>query len=511
MATASIAEADHLRTDHLVADLGKRALSGGVVTFGAQGIKFALNLASAAILARLLNPSDFGVVGMVLAITGLLALFKDAGLSTATIQTERVTQDQVSNLFWLNILFGGLICLVSAAIAPLVSWLYHDQRLTHIMWWLSLSFLINGSTVQHQALLTRQMRFKALALIDVTSMLAGVILGAVLSMLKFEYWALVGMQLCVPVVTLILTWRVSGWLPTRPRRNSDVKAMVHFGLHLTVADLIACASANADSMLVGRSFGAATLGLYSRASVLFSRPISQVIIPIASVLVPVLSRLQSDPIRYRRTFLKVFDALVLITFAGAAVGLVLAEPVVLVVLGPRWKDAVPLFAGFALVAITSPLGFVPSWLFMSQGRGRDQLYSYLIAGPMMIVAYLAGLHWGARGVILSAAIVYPAVLLPAVFYIVGRSGPVRAADMWTGILAFLPCWGAAYGAASLLHHYVLHAAPILQLAVCIPFGLAAALVTALCFKRPRATVFEGRRGIELMAAMLTRRRATANA
>ena len=290
MATTPTTNADHLRTDHLVQNLGERALSGGVVTFSAQGIKFFLNLTSAAVLARLLSPTDFGIVGMVLAITGLLALFKDAGLSTATIQRERVTQDQVSNLFWLNIVFGALVCLANIAVAPLVAWFYHDPRLTHIMWALSLTFVITGSTVQHQALLTRQMRFKALAVIDVTSMLAGVILGAGLALLGFEYWALVGMQLCVAVVTLVLTWMVSGWSPTPPTRHSGVRSLVSFGFHLTVADLVACFTANADSILIGRTFGASVLGLYSRASVLLRRPISQVVTPVDAVLVPVLSR-----------------------------------------------------------------------------------------------------------------------------------------------------------------------------------------------------------------------------
>lgn len=505
MATVSTANADHLRTDHLVHNLGERAISGGFVIFTAQAIKFVLNLTSAAVLARLLSPNDFGVVGMVLAVTGLLALFKDAGLSTATIQRERVTQDQVSNLFWLNILFGGLVCLVSIALAPLVAWFYHDPRLIHIMWLLSLTFLITGSTVQHQALLTRQMRFKALAVIDVMSMLAGVILGACLALFGFEYWALVGMQVCVSVVTLILTWVTSGWSPTPPKRNSDVKSLVSFGLHLTVADLVGCLTANTDSMFIGRLFGASALGLYSRASVLLSKPLSQLINPVAAVLVPVLSRLQCDPVRYRRTFLKVYDAIVLVTFPCAALGLVLAEPVVLLVLGPRWRGAVPLFAGFALVAVTAPMTFVPSWLFMSQGRGRDQLYAYLIAGPVTVAAYFIGLRWGPLGVVLSLAIANPAVLLPIVYYVAGRSGPVRAADLWRGFFAFLPCWGAAYAAASLVHHNIAHAAPVVQLAVCVPFGLAAALCTALCLKRPRATVLEARHGITCMAEMLARR------
>lgn len=510
MATVSTANADHLRTDHLVHNLGDRALSGGFVTLAAQGIKFALNLTSAAVLARLLSPNDFGVVGMVLAITGLLALFKEAGLSTATIQREHITQDQVSNLFWLNVLFGSLVYLASIAIAPLVSWFYHDPRLTRIMWLLSLTFLITGSTVQHQALLTRQMRFKALAIIDVTSMLAGVILGSCLALFGFQYWALVGMQLCVAVVTLLLTWMTSGWSPTRPRRNSGVTSLVSFGMHLTVADLVGCMTQNTDSMLIGRYFGASLLGLYSRASVLFSRPLSQLITPVTSVLVPVLSRLQSDPVRYRRTFLRVYDGIMLIAFPCAALGLVLAEPIVLLVLGPKWKAAVPLFAGFALVAVTAPLTFVPSWLFMSQGRGRDQLYSYLVAGPVTVIAYLIGLRWGPIGVVLSLAIANPTVLLPIVYYVAGRSGAVRAGDMWRGFFAFLPCWGTAYVSATLVYRSVSHLPAILQIAACTPVGLAAALGTALCLKRPRASVLDARHRITRMADLLAKRNSTSN-
>lgn len=333
-------------------------------------------------------------------------------------------------------------------------------------------------------------------------MLGGVILGSCLALVGFKYWALVGMQLCIAVITLILTWTTSGWSPTRPRRNSNVMSLVSFGIDLTVADVVGCLTANTDSMLVGRFFGASILGLYSRASVLLSRPLAQLINPVAAVLVPVLSRLQSDPARYRRTFFKVYDALLLVTFPCAALGLVLAEPMVLLVLGPRWKDAIPLFAGFALVAITAPMTFVPSWLFVSQGRGRHQLYSYLIAGPVTVVAYVVGLHWGPLGVILSLAIANPVVLLPIVYYVAGRSGPVRAADMWSGFFAFLPCWGAAYAVAALVHHNIAHLAPIVQLAVCVPCGLAAALCTALCLNRPRATVLYVLNRITHLAGML---------
>ena len=130
---------------------------------------FALSATAAAVLARLLSPQDFGLVGMVLGVTAIVSVFTKLGLSIATIQRENITQAQVSNLFWVNVGFSGLLALLTAGLAPLTARFYHDARITGIMLALALTFLLTGSTVQHTALLTRQMRFPRLALIDVSS------------------------------------------------------------------------------------------------------------------------------------------------------------------------------------------------------------------------------------------------------------------------------------------------------------------------------------------------------
>jgi O-antigen/teichoic acid export membrane protein len=483
--TAVAPEAQVLGTDHLIHDIGTRAISGGLVTVGAQAAKFVLNLTAAAVLARLLTPREFGLVGMVLGVTGLVGLFKELGLSTATVQRDIITQQQVSNLFWINVSVSGFLTVISFGLAPLIARFYHDPRVTGIMMVLSLTFLLTGSAVQHQALLTRQMRFRALAIIEVTSMLFGFTTACCLARLGFAYWALVAQQLVSAAASFVFMWYTSGWRPTMPKRNSGVRPMLSFGAHLTIADFVGLLLINSDSILIGRVFGAEPLGLYTRASVLLARPLQQISIPINAVLTPVLSRLQSDSERYRRTFMRTYDTLALIYFSLAALCLALARPLVLVILGPKWSGVIPLFSAFAIVAVSSPLAEVAIWLFQSQGRGREQLYNHTLGGAVTLASYLIGLHWGPLGVIVATAITSMVIRMPMVYYFAGRRGPVATGDLWMAFFSHLPCWGTVYLATTLGHMMLKDAAPIVQLLVCGPIGLGAGALLVLMFRRPR--------------------------
>jgi len=479
----------HFRTDHLLENLEHRAISGGFVTVSAQAAKFLLNFMAAAVLARLLSPTDFGLVGMVLGITALAAVFNALGLSTATIQRETITQEQVSNLFWINVASSGILATLCAISAPWVAEFYHNPHVTNIMLVMSVTFLLTGSTVQHQALLTRQMRFRALAVIDVASSAIGFASACFIAWKGFAYWALVWQQLVTSGCSLILTWLTSGWRPHLPSRNSGVRPLVSFGAHLSAADFIAQFALNTDSILLGRFYGPAPLGLYTRAYVLLTRPIQQVMMPINSVLIPVLSRLQFDPERYRRTHMRAYDTLALFVLSFAGMCLVLSRPLVLVILGPKWNSVVPLFAAFTFVAVTGPLAFICTWVYESQGRGGDQLRNHTTLGLGLIASYLAGLRWGPIGIITAVAIYGVVFRMPVAYYLAGRSGPVRTRDYWIGFLSHLPCWGALFVATYIPYRFVQHAAPLVQLLVCVPAGLVGGLALVLLFRRPRESAF----------------------
>jgi len=177
-------------TKHLNTDLKKRSLKSGAVTLTSQGMMFVIQLASTMILARILTPQDYGMMTMVVSITGLASILSNLGLSTATIQRAEITHEQVSTLFWINTAIGALVTLVVASLSPVVAWFYKTPELVWMMLALSSNFIINGMTVQHSALLNRQMKFYALAKIQVLSTLIGIGSAIVAAKYGLGYWAL---------------------------------------------------------------------------------------------------------------------------------------------------------------------------------------------------------------------------------------------------------------------------------------------------------------------------------
>ena len=463
----------HFVTGHLLENLRQLTISSSIVTMGAQGAMFILNLGSIMILARLLSPHDFGLLAMVTAIMGFLRIFKEAGLSTPTVQREAITHAQVSNLFWMNLCLSTTIGLLVALSAPAIAWFYREPRLTGITVALSFTFLLEGSVTQHLAILNRQMRFGTLAVIQIVSMIAGVSVGIVMAWLACGYWSLVALQLTTPTVAFLLIWINSAWFPQLPTRHSGTRSLVTFGANLAVSGLIWTLARSVDGVLIGRFFGSNSLGLYSRASILLHRPVEQLLGPIQSVFLPMFCRIQGEPERYRRVALQVFETVALISFFFAGLLLALARPLTLFLLGPNWGEAAPIFSAFAIGSIFLPLSWASTWLFVSQGRGKDWLVANSIVSVLAICSMVAGLPFGPTGVAFAYSVSGVLVFLPIMYYFSAHTGPVTTSDLWMATLRHAPVWGAAFGITHLILASVTMLRPVMQLAISMPVGLIA--------------------------------------
>jgi O-antigen/teichoic acid export membrane protein len=326
-------------------------------------------------------------------------------------------------------------------------------------------------TVQHLALLNRQMRFKKIALIQVGSLLAGSVVGITMAWLNYGYWSLVGTQLTAAIGGLLLAWSASRWRPQLPTRRTETWPLLSFGANVSASNFIYTLARGSDGLLIGRLYGPESVGLYSRAAALLNTPLGQFLAPIDAVFVPVLSRLQLQPERYRRTFLQVFEAIALVSFFFTGLFFALAEPLTLVVLGPKWEKAAVIFAGFTFAALFYPLSVASSWLFASQRRGRDWLVANMWVSSLIVCSFLAGLPFGPAGVAIFYSLSGIFLLLPIMFHTAGRRGPVSTADLWTGFFRHLPVWGVVCGAAWLARVSVATFPPLAQLGICVPVSL----------------------------------------
>jgi len=422
-------------TDHLKTNLGGRTARGGAAAITAQALKFIITIAATSVLARLLTPQDYGLIGMVAFVTAFVSLYKDLGLAAATIQRPEISFDQISTLFWINVSLSVAVCIFTVAIAPLVSWFYGEPRLTSITVVTAMGFIISGMAVQHEALLRRQMRYFALAAIGLISLVVGYVVAILMAWKGFHYWALVGSQLALVFTGTVITWTVCRWRPGMPKKDTGVRSMIRFGGNLTGFSTINFFARNLDNLLIGRVWGAQQLGLYSRAYQLMMLPIDQINEPITSVAVPSLSRLTDSPEDYRRAYVRMLEKIALLTMPAVTLMIVTSDWIVAIVLGPQWREVGKLLAILGVAALIQPIANTTGWLFITQGRTKDMFRLAMWGGPITMASIVAGLPWGAVGVATSYTVVHVCGT-PILYWYIGRRGPVRTMDFYRTVAPF---------------------------------------------------------------------------
>jgi PST family polysaccharide transporter len=306
-------------------------------------------------------------------------------------------------------------------------------------------FILNGVGIQHRALLSRAMRFTTIAKIDLATQALGTCLAIGMAALGFGYWALVWQAVSSTAAAGIAMWIVMPWRPSRPGRTAGIRSMVRLGGTVTANGFVVYLAYNAEKVLLGRFWGAEALGIYGRAYQLATLPVQQLINAIGSVAFPVLSRMQNDPDRFHRSFLKFHSIVVsLIVPVVVSCGL-FGEEIVGVLFGPKWNGV------GAVLRLLSPTALVFAlinpfyWLLISTGRaGRSLKIAFLLA-PAVLLGIAAGLRNGPTGVALGYSAAMVALIVPTVARSKHETG-VTTATYWDAIKRPLVA-GAIGGAA----------------------------------------------------------------
>jgi O-antigen/teichoic acid export membrane protein len=418
-----------LATEHLVADLSRGTARGGAIAVSAQVIRMALQLVTMMILARVLAPADFGLVAMAAAVTGFVGMFTDFGLSMATVQREKLDQDTVSALFLMNLAMGMLMTVAVIALAPAAAWFFGDPRVRWVVTALALPIPLLAASRQHASLLQRGMRWLAIELTAIAAQLVAAMVAILIAWrTDLGYWALVVQAWVGAALTLTLLWSVCPWRPSKVRDWSRARPALRFGLHLTGFQLLNYCNRQSDNVLIGWRWGAAEPGQYTRAYALLMLPLQLINGPVGSAVVPALSRIQSDPERWRRAYLEALGMIVLPSAGITAVLIATAKPLVGLLYGPGWSETASIFAILAISMLASTPMNATGWIYISLARTKRMFQWSLIRTPLTVAAFLVGLPFGGLGVAVAYTCVVIATFLPGLAFAT-RGSPIGVRQM----------------------------------------------------------------------------------
>ena len=397
-------------------NLKGRAVRGTAAVFVSQALHFSLNVAVAVTLARLLSPEDFGVFAIAFAVIGFLEFAKYGGMVVPVIQSQTISEDQLDTLFWFNTAVGACVAVCACLIAPVFGYFYGDSRLAPVITALALTFVLGGLSTQHVALLRRTLRFTTLAVCEAAALAIASGVGIFAALHGSHYWSLV--YLTITREALLLTFAViaTRWIPRWPRRWANIAPLVRFGGLMMAFDIMGYLTFKVDNLIVGWYLGAAVLGFYDKAYQFLLMPVTQITIPLSNVVHATLSRLQTEPERFRAYLER---ALLLATSLGMPLTAFLygnAATIIEQLLGARWLPSLPIFEALAPAAFVMTITSCVGWISLALGRARRQLPWTAAATAATVGAFLVGVHWGAVGVAAAFSIARVGLLVPTLRY-----------------------------------------------------------------------------------------------
>jgi PST family polysaccharide transporter len=401
---------------HVDSDLKKRTVRGLTSSLIGEGINFFLRVGSMAILARMLVPEYFGLITMVMVVTTVVERLKDLGLTTATIQRQSLTHEEVSTLFWINAAGGVVMAVLVAACAGPLALFYNEPRLIPITLVFATTFILSSLAIQHQALLNRQMRYARVAATTISAEVISLAIAVVLALNGAGYWALVAREAFRSVIYTAATWICIPWIPSRPSRNAKVTSMLSFGGDVTAFNLVYFLCTNVDKIIIGRLMGPAPLGVYRQGSQLAVLPATQITYPVNNVAQSILSRLQNDPEKYIRSYCKLVTALSAVTMPLMMFLAVFATETVVVAFGIEWIAAANILKILALALFIDPASSIAGSVMLTCGKSRRYMYLGIVSSVTMMVLFLAGTPWGSEGIALGRVAYSYLFLLPYLWW-----------------------------------------------------------------------------------------------
>jgi O-antigen/teichoic acid export membrane protein len=404
-----------------------------------------ISLIVIAILYRVVSRADFGFLGMIMPVVMLVRMLAAQSLNIATVQSASLDMRQHSSLFWIATIVGLTSSLVVSGIAPILAWIYEVQDVLPVAIALGWTIFLVGISIQHQAILEREMKIGKVAWIKLIGQTSGGIAAIVAGMAEWGVWALVLQQYVELIVSGVLFWLASGFFPHWRLSFVGLGGELKFGGLYTASNLVFYLGQNIDKLILAALLGQTPLGreivgMYSQAYQQMMKPVYLVSLPITSLMFPALSRSQNDPIAFKEICLR-FYRLIVILLAPCTLGLCLTSVEVFELLGgAEWK-----FAGYFLSIMSASIlaqGMINMCgsVYGARQRGAALLISATVITLLLTIGYLVGFYairqwkgadeFGAMGMAAGLSLVTSVAVWIPYIHICFKSNGLKAKDLW---------------------------------------------------------------------------------
>lgn len=448
--------------------LGGQILRGGILSYGSFLASKVLVFLSTLVLAHLLAPNDFGLVGLAVLLISFLDVLKNLGVTSALIFRQDIADEDADEVFVLNLLSGLAFFGVCWVLSPLAAAFFHDGRVTTLTRALGFSFVLSGLGGVHLAILQRQMSFVRRLMPDLLQSLFKGVVSIGLALSGTGYWSLVWGQLAGIAVSTLAAWALWPWIPALTLRWKSARGLLAYGLHITAIDLLGVTVGNIDYVIVGRMLGKTPLGLYTMAYTIPQMLTLSLSIALSRVLFPAYARVQGDPEKLRQGYLAVlrYSALALVP---VGLGLYAVAPAFVHTLyTPKWWPAVPALQALAIYATIFATGWNAGDIWKATGR-PDIVWKLAIPQALVLApALLLGAHLnGFVGVaMMQIAVVVPYSLVRfwltrrAIGLRFGAIAAVLRVPLIAGLAMLAVCLGLGWAGGARLAPPVLLAAQV---------------------------------------------------
>ncbi len=413
----------------------KRKTVSGVLWSGLSKIVMQLVLVLVtAILARLLSQDDFGVVAMAAVITVAIGMVNDKGLGMSIVQKKDMQASHLSTMFWGSVAFGALLYLVSFVASFPLALFFRQDIVQPVFAVIALGFLIGGFGIVQKSLLTRDMDFKKLALIEVAAAVFAGACAVIAAFLGLGVWSLVINALARDFMTVLMLWIFCSWRPQLHFSTSEFREYLGFSGNVLANDGAIYLITNTDVTIIGRVLGSAPLGVYNLALYLVKLPITRLSGIVAKVVFPAFSSLQNDLGKFKVAYLKAIKYISLLTFPMLAILAVFSREVILVVFGEKWIDMVWPLIILTPMAMLKSVGTIKSSVLMAVGRPDIELKWNLVYLAPLAGAVYYGTRFGLIGVATAFTTLY-VVTFPIIQQITNRQISVTFGEFLRSISA----------------------------------------------------------------------------